>query len=48
MVSRYLIEPYGEKEVTYNVNLSKENNEILSALNRAIGKYNIFIGEDKI
>jgi len=48
MVSRYLIEPYGEKEVTYNVNLSKENEEILSALNRAIGKYNILVGEDKI
>ena len=30
MVSRYLIEPYGEKEITYNVNLSKENEEILS------------------
>lgn len=48
MVARYLIEPYGEKEITYNFNLSRDNDSILSSLTKAIGKYNILVGEDKI
>ncbi|CAD8169892.1 unnamed protein product [Paramecium octaurelia] len=48
LISRYLIEPYGEKEITYNINLTKDNESILQTLIRAIGKYNILVGEDRI
>lgn len=48
MISRYLIEPYGEKEITYNINLAKDNESIMQTLTRALGKYNILIGDDKI
>ncbi|CAD8074051.1 unnamed protein product [Paramecium primaurelia] len=47
-ISRYLIEPYGEKEITYNINLTKDNESIMQTLIRAIGKYNILVGEDKL
>lgn len=43
-----MIEPYGEKEITYNINLTKDNESIMQTLIRAIGKYNILVGEDKI
>jgi hypothetical protein len=42
-----LIEPYGEKEITYNINLSKDNESIMQTLIRAVGKYNILVGEDR-
>ncbi|KAM3143825.1 hypothetical protein pb186bvf_004101 [Paramecium bursaria] len=47
-VARYLIEPYGEKEITFNINLAKDNESILKDFIRCIGQYSILLGDDKL